>query len=129
MMTSITPKERKYVECFKSVIDGSCNYCIERSWKTGNKIYAMKQPGGKWIACTDKKCYLDQGGKLTLFKHDPPMAKQPESSDWKLSADEILDLKKAMFERFGIKADSIWYVKILPALRLYRYVKQEEYVL
>jgi len=61
------PKERKFVECFKSNKDGSCNYCKTRSWRTGNKIYAMKKDG-KWLACSDRKCYLEQGGNLTLFK-------------------------------------------------------------
>jgi len=67
-MTHIIPKERKYVECFKSIMDGSCNWCKTRSWNKGYKIYAMKKESdGKWLACKDKQCYLDQGGKLTLF--------------------------------------------------------------
>lgn len=64
------PKERKYVECFKSIYNGSCNWCKSREWRKGNKVYAMETPEGKWLACTDKKCYLEQGGKLTLFNNN-----------------------------------------------------------
>jgi len=74
-MFDSSKKERKYVECFKSLTNGSCNHCKSRTWNTGNKIYAMKKPDGKWLACTDKKCYQEQGGKITQVvrkKKDTP---------------------------------------------------------
>jgi len=84
------PKERKFIECFKSNKDGSCNYCKTRSWRTGNKVYAMKKDG-KWLACTDRKCYLEQGGKLTLFRSIiPELKKNPTVNNiptWIISRD------------------------------------------
>lgn len=76
-MANIPKKEYKFVECFKSVMDGSCNWCKIRLWNKGNKIYAMKKPDGKWLACTDRKCYLEQGGKLTEFNGTKPI--QPKA--------------------------------------------------
>jgi hypothetical protein len=85
-------KEYKFVECFKSLMEGSCNYCKSRSWNKGNKVYAMKKPDGKWLACTDRKCYLEQGGKLTLFEKDPPKPSDSQSiSDLK---EENMKLRK-----------------------------------
>ena len=67
-------KERKFIECFKSICPGSCNYCKSRSWNIGNKIYGMVvAPGSKkWFVCSDRKCYLEQGGILTIFKKEEP---------------------------------------------------------
>jgi len=61
-------KEFKYTQCFLSDRNASCNRCGTRSWKKGHKIYGGKKPDGKWAFCSDKKCYQEQGGKLTL--HD-----------------------------------------------------------
>ena len=49
--------------------DGSCNWCKTRKWKVGHKVYVFKKSDGKWAACTDRKCYLEQGGKLTISKN------------------------------------------------------------
>jgi len=85
------PKERKFIECFKSNKDGSCNWCKTRSWKVGNKVYACKNPIGKWLACTDRKCYLVQGGKLTLFNDNVPTKPEdtviPLGPTWRISKD------------------------------------------
>ena len=70
-MSNIQLKEFKYIQCFRSDRDGWCNYCNTRTWKKGYKIYWMEKPNGDgWAACTDRKCYLEQGGTLTLFKGD-----------------------------------------------------------
>jgi len=45
---STEPKERKFIECFKSNKNGSCNHCKIRAWKPGYKIYAM-QKDNHWI--------------------------------------------------------------------------------
>lgn len=117
----IMPKERKYVECFKSKMDGSCNWCT-RTWRKDNKIYAMKKDDGKWIACTDRQCYLDQGGKITVFQAEP------QTPSWELSSDEIFDLRVKMEEMYGIdKAEKLWRNKILPAINLYSYIKRKKY--
>jgi hypothetical protein len=71
-LTYEPPKERKFVECFKSNRDGNCRWC-KRTWKTGNKIYAMKNTDNKWIACSDRHCYLDQGGNITEFNSKEPI--------------------------------------------------------
>jgi len=58
-------KNWKIKECFISKRDGWCNYC-HRTWKKGHKIYWMEKPNHTgWAACTDKKCYQEQGGKIT----------------------------------------------------------------
>ena len=77
-------KNWKYKECFKSNKEGSCNWCKSRFWNEGNKIYALKKDNGKWIACTDKKCYLEQGGKLTLYttKKEQPTEVSLEDFRW-----------------------------------------------
>ena len=90
-------KERKFIECFKSSMTGSCNYCKTRTWNLNNKIYAMKKPDGKWLACSDRACYLEQGGTLTLFKGDPLPSDEPISNTgiedlfWKPNPDQILN--------------------------------------
>ena len=59
-------KNWKIKECFISDRDGWCNHCKTRTWKKGNKIYWMEKPNhAGWAACTDKKCYQEQGGKIT----------------------------------------------------------------
>ncbi len=75
---SVILKERKFIQCFKSTRDGSCNHCRIRAWKKGYKIYAMQNDNGKWLACTDRKCYLEQGGILTVFDGTPMYPKEEE---------------------------------------------------
>lgn len=69
-------KNWKIKECFISDRDGWCNHCKTRTWKKGHKIYWMEKPNHTgWAACTDKKCYLEQGGKITqvaTLKKDTP---------------------------------------------------------
>jgi len=70
-------KNWKIKECFISDRDGWCNYC-HRTWKEGHKIYWMKKVDGNqtsYAACTDKKCYQEQGGIITPIerkKKDTP---------------------------------------------------------
>lgn len=64
-------KERKFVQCFRSNKNGSCNHCKKRSWLVGYKIYGMKDEKGRWLVCSDKKCYLEQGGILTVYDGTP----------------------------------------------------------
>ena len=70
MIVNPDKKEFKYNQCFKSKNQGSCNWCKYRTWNVGNKIYGMKKNDGKWAACSDRQCYLEQGGTLTLFKRN-----------------------------------------------------------
>ena len=89
---SMDLKERKFIECFKSIIDGSCNHCKSRSWKKENKIYAMKKKSdGKWLACSDRKCYLEQGGTLTIFKKEEP---KPKVKTYRLVGKFLMEQRK-----------------------------------
>jgi len=66
-------KNWKIKECFISDRDGWCNHCKTRTWKKGHKIYWMEKPNhAGWAACTDKKCYEEQGGRITIYT--PPVA-------------------------------------------------------
>jgi len=72
-------KEFKYVQCFRAPYPGRCMYCKTRSWKKGFKIYYVKTDK-ETIKCSDKKCYLEQGGKLDLFDGEILPDKLPTES-------------------------------------------------
>ena len=89
-------KNWKIKECFISDRDGWCDHCKTRTWKKGHKIYWMEKPNGSgWAACTDKKCYLEQGGKITEFykKDNPPNNIGVEELVWPSNKVEIPEVE------------------------------------
>lgn len=48
----------------KSQYAGTCAKVPEHIWKIGDEIFISKGPDGKWIMCTNKECYVSQGGKI-----------------------------------------------------------------
>ena len=61
---------------------------------------------------------------------EPPMCTLKELDDGTYSIqdlelmNELLDLKIAIAEKFGVGGDDLWFKKILPALRCYELVKE-----
>ena len=53
----------------------------------------MEKPNGAgWAACTDKKCYLEQGGKITLHKKkEEPIEIPLEDFRWDSNEVELPD--------------------------------------
>lgn len=49
----------------KSQYAGTCNKDSNHTWKIGDEIFISKGSDGKWIMCTDKDCYVSQGGKIS----------------------------------------------------------------
>jgi len=106
-------KNWKIKECFISDRDGWCNHCKTRTWKKGHKIYWMEKPNGSgWAACTDKKCYQEQGGKITPVerkKKDTPKNIGLDEFRWPSNEVEIPEVEAKLPGEEPPKAEKHMY--------------------